>query len=63
MNRLAHNVTLTNYEVGEHRNVIMKLKTQFQVRTSKWTVMPTVTLSEYLRPRLANLDYTVLTIG
>lgn len=44
MNRLAHNVKLANYEVGEHRNVIMKLKTQLQVRTSKWSVMLTVTV-------------------
>lgn len=59
MSRLAHNVKLTNYEVGEHRNVIMKLKTQLQIRTSKWSVMLTGTSSVYLSPRSANLDYTV----
>lgn len=63
MSRLAHNVKLTNYEVGEHRNVIMKLKTQLQIRTSKWSVMLTGTLSVYLSPRSANLDYTVASIG
>lgn len=58
MSRLANNVKLTNYEVGEHRNVIMKLKTQLQVQTSKWSVILTVTPFEHLSPRCANLDYT-----